>query len=461
MLRTLLPALLLAVTAATAGAQVVERPEPFDSAGRVMALTPVLAARLQLAPPAWRITGDFREARLYNMGDGGWVIVVTRRMGEVERYAVTAADRDYLRAKTALLPPGLTEQVQATVRDAVQEARRPLDQPEARTGFILAQTALGLTVYAPSFARAVTNQAAGRAATYLLVAGGTYFAAASLSREMHITTPQNVLATTAAVRGGLAGYGIAYALGAPGDGEALGVFAGSLAGTASGLYFGRRMTSADAMAASFGSDLLVLTTAGALRAAGVLDRDGGNRRAAAAALVGAGIAGFPLGLQYARAADYNVTPGDVATLWVAGGIGTLAAATIVEALDTEGDEALYLGLTGGFLAGVAAGDRLLVRRFDHTWGQAGTVLAGAVAGGLMGAGVARLADGDRTSDALVLSLMTVGAVAGVGASDWLISTPADAGRARRGGMRMRLDPAGLALAAGGVPGRHALVTVTF
>ena len=459
--RTLLSALLFAVTAAAANAQAVERPEPFDSAGRVTALTPILAARLQLGPPAWRVTGDFREARLFDLGDGGWVIVVTRRTGEVERYAVTAADRDYLRAKTALLPPGLTEQIQTTVRDAVQEARRPLEQPEARTGFILAQSALGLAVYAPSFAAAVTDEPAGRVATYLLVAGGTYFAAASLSREMHITTPQNVLATTAALRGGLAGFGLAYALDAPSDGRALGIFAGSLGGTAAGLYFGRRMSSADAMAASFGSDVLVLTTAGALRAAGVLDRDGGNRRAAAAALVGAGIAGFPLGARYARRAPYNVTPGDVATLWVAGGIGTLAAATIVEAVDVESDEALYLGLTGGFLAGVAAGDRLLVRRFDHTWGQAGTVLAGAGAGALMGAGVARLADGDRTSDALVLSLMTVGAAAGAGASDWLVSTPADAGAPTRGGMRLRLDPAGLALAAGGVPGRHALVTVTF
>jgi hypothetical protein len=100
-MRMLLLALVLAVSTARAGAQIVERPEPFDSAGRVQLITPIVAARLQLAPPAWRITGDFREARLFSTGDGGYVIVVTRRDGAQERYAVTAADRDYLRTKTS------------------------------------------------------------------------------------------------------------------------------------------------------------------------------------------------------------------------------------------------------------------------------------------------------------------------------------------------------------------------
>jgi hypothetical protein len=59
----------------------------------------------------------------------------------------------------------------------------------------------------------------------------------------------------------------------------------------------------------------------------------------------------------------------------------------------------------------------------------------------------------------------------VGAADWLTTTPADA---RRGGAatrtgartdaharRVRLDPTALALVASRVPGRHALVSVTF
>ena len=51
-----------------AGAQVVETPQPFDSAGRLMAITPAIAARLQLGPPAWRVIGDFTEARLFSLG---------------------------------------------------------------------------------------------------------------------------------------------------------------------------------------------------------------------------------------------------------------------------------------------------------------------------------------------------------------------------------------------------------
>jgi hypothetical protein len=96
------PLLALALAAAAslcpwgagAHAQAVERPEPFDSAGRVAAITPSVAARLQLGPPAWRITGNYQEARLYSLGDGGYVIIVTRPSGAVERYSVTAYEND-------------------------------------------------------------------------------------------------------------------------------------------------------------------------------------------------------------------------------------------------------------------------------------------------------------------------------------------------------------------------------
>ena len=463
-MRKLLLALAIAVMSARAGAQAVERPEPFDSAGRVQYITPIVAARLSLVPPAWRITGDYREARLFATADGGYVIVVTRRDGAQERYAITAADRDYLRTKTANLPPGLVEQaaqqlqqsVSATVREGLQAAERG----DARGAFIISQTALGALVYAPSFAYAVTENDAGRIPVYLLVAGGTYFAAASLSRDMRITPPQNVLATRAAISGGAAGYAVTYALGAPEDGRAAGIFIGSLAGTATGLWIGRGMTSAGAMAASFGSDALALSTAGVLRATGTLRREsrGGEPKAAAVAIVTAGLVGYPLGARYARTTSYNVTAGDVGTLWVAGGIGTVAAATLVADLDS--DEATYLGLTAGFAAGVYAGDRLLVRRFDHSWGQFATVAAGAVGGGLMGAGVAVLVDREDPSNALVWGLMTAGAVTGVGIANWVQVTPADA-RHQRSGMRLRIDGTAVAMAASGVPGRHALVSITF
>lgn len=482
-MRKLLLALALAVSSARASAQVVERPEMFDSAGRVQVITPTLAAQLQLQPPAWRITGDYREARLFSSGDGGYVIVLTRRDGLQERYAITAADRDYLRAKTATLPPGFVEQVTTTVTATAREGLQTVQHPSARGAFITTQTLLGLTVYAPSFASAVTNEDAGRVATYLLLAGGTYFAAASLSRDMTITPPQNVLATQMAISGGAAGYALSYALGASSDGRALSIFVGSLGGTAAGLYMGRGMTSADAMASTSGSNGLALVTAGLMAASGTLESksNGGSPRAAALGIVGAGVLGYPLGSRYGKVTSYNVTAGDVGTLWVAGGIGTALAGSILEAANASGNAPMYVGLTTGFVGGVLAGDRMLVRRFDHSWGQFGTVAAGAIGGGLMGAGLAVLFDQQNPSPALVLGLLTAGAVTGVGTADWLTTTPADArhGGKTRTGMRgtsgtsgarsdarsapprVQFDGSALAMVAAKVPGRHALVRVTF
>src|SRR5687767_1986326 len=97
-------ALLLSFVARGAAAQVVETPQPFDSAGRLMAITPAIATRLQLGPPAWRVIGDYTEARLYAIGGDAYVLAVTRRDGSVERYSLTGADRDYLRERASTLP---------------------------------------------------------------------------------------------------------------------------------------------------------------------------------------------------------------------------------------------------------------------------------------------------------------------------------------------------------------------
>ena len=148
--------LLSLLVAAPRGAQATERPEPFDSAGRVEVITPTIAARLQLLPPAWRITGDSEGARLPRLSDDAYVVVVTRRDGTVERYAITGADRAYLRARTDALPPDLEEQI----RGAVREATRGGLERASRNAFIRNQSLLGIGVYAPSFAWAVTNDGA-------------------------------------------------------------------------------------------------------------------------------------------------------------------------------------------------------------------------------------------------------------------------------------------------------------
>ena len=450
--RAVLLAVLLAALPAALRAQVIERPEPFDSAGRLVAITPVIAARLQLQPPAWRITGDFRDARLYNLSDAGYVIVVTRRNGSVERYLITAEDRAYLRARSRNLPPGLDEQISVGLAEVQELARGG-----AKNAFVRDQTILGLTVYAPSFAYAVTNEAAGRVATYLIAAGASFFGASTYAREYPVSPTQNKLATLGAVHVGAAGYGLTYALGASDDGRAAGIFVGSLAGTAAGLYFGHDMTPAQVAGAAFGADALGLATAGLNGAAGNFEVGEDRSRVAAATIVAAAAVGTPLGAAYPKLVRYNVTAGDISTLWFTGGLGALGATSLVANSDPS-DKEIMLALTGGFALGAVAGDRLLVKRMDHTAGDASLVGLGAVAGALMGAGVSVLLDTDRSNDALIAGLATLGGVGGIAAAEYYAAPRADAGRLAA---RFQLSPTGLAMAAARQRGMHPILTVTF
>src|SRR4051794_2528430 len=78
--------LCLTTTSAVARAQVVETPIPFDSARRVLAVTPAVADRFHLSGPAWTVQGEYREARLYSVDPGGgFVLVVQRLSGALER----------------------------------------------------------------------------------------------------------------------------------------------------------------------------------------------------------------------------------------------------------------------------------------------------------------------------------------------------------------------------------------
>ena len=443
-------------TASAVRAQVVERPEAFDSAGQLMAITPSIAARLQLLPPAWRITGQFTEARLFATDDSTFVMVITRPGGVVERYAISPEERVYLRDRTSTLPPSFRV-VPRELGSAPGDRRR----------FIRNQTLLGLAVYAPAAAVALSNDGAGQTAIYLLVAGGAYFASATLSREMAITEQQNSLALHMATRGAAMGLGGAYAAGLEGDGRAAGVFAASLFGTAAGLRIARDLTVGEARSAGFGADVSALVMLGTLLATdadldggedltGNGDQNDGFGRAQVATLVGAGIAGYPLGLAYARNANYNITSGDIGTLWVSGVIGGLAATPFVV---NSSDPRLIVGATTvGFVGGLVAGDRLFVRRADHSTGEATLVTLGAVAGALMGGGVYVLADRDTKHDALGLGLATVGAVGGVLATERAFPPEADAGRVAS---RMHFNPAGALLAASGVRGTFPIARITF
>ena len=450
MIRFLL--LLLLLVAPVARAQVVETPVAFDSAGRVMAVTPSIAARVQLGPPAWRVVGDYTDARLFSLGGDAYVLAVTRRDGSVERYSLTALDVAYLRERVSTLPPQF-------------EIRRPRGE---RGGFILTQSLLGLAVYAPAFAAAVTDNDAGSVSAYLLVSGATFFAASQIARDYTVTPAMWALSTHGAVHGAFAGAAIPYILGAGDDNDEAGyagMFAGGLAGTAAGLVFGNRMTTSDAVAAGFGADVSLLTMLGIVIAAkGEAEEDDvyGDRsidelnRGEAALLLGAAAAGYPLGYLYPRTARYNVTAGDVLTLWVTGALGVATSSIFL--IDNDPSVSVgALALTSGFLGGIAAGDRLLVKRFDHSAGDAGLLAVGGAAGALMGFGISNLLGG--TDDArLNVGIGTAAAALGVAATHYYIAPGGDEGRFSS---NIRFTPAGAAFAAARVPGRYPLLSVSF
>lgn len=438
---------LLLLVAPGAAAQVVETPQPFDSAGRLMAITPAIAARLQLGPPAWRVVGDYSEARLYALGGDAYVLAVTRRDGAVERYSITGADRAYLLERTSALPPRF--------------AARP-DRGD-RNKFIRNQTILGLIVYAPAFADAITDDDAGGASAYLLMAGATFFGASQLARDFTITPAMRSLSTHGALHVAASGGALAYALGAGGENDvdddavSAGIFLGGIAGTAAGLYFGNNMTTGQAVAAGFGADVSALTMLG-----GILAAMGGDdirfdaSRADAALLVAAAGVGYPAGYLYARTVPYKVTGGDIGTLWLSGLLGASTTGIFI-AGESPGLTTTALTLTGGFLGGLIAGDRIFVRRFDHTAGDATQMALGGLAGGLIGLGIANLVDKNDNGH-LGMGLFTAGAAGGIAVTRALIEPGGDEGRFSS---RLRLNPTGAVLAATGVRGRFPLLSVSF
>ena len=75
---------LMSFSATDLRAQVVERPVPFDSAGRLVVMTPYIAQRADLRAPWWPVSGDFTEARMYTVNDSIYVLTDARRRGAAD-----------------------------------------------------------------------------------------------------------------------------------------------------------------------------------------------------------------------------------------------------------------------------------------------------------------------------------------------------------------------------------------
>jgi hypothetical protein len=435
--------------------QVVERPVPFDNAGQVMVMTPYIADRAALRAPWWPVSGDFTEARLYTVNDSSYVLTVGRRNGTVERYTLSPGDRDAIRAIVSKLP-----------RDVIA-ARN-----DARNAFVKNQTLLGIFAYGPAFAVAIGDNAAGATAGYLVVAGGSFFAASEIARRKTISRAQSDLAFNMGHNGALAGWGTMYLFRAEDQGQAAGAFIGGITGATLGVGLGRGMTEADAVGAAFGSDIGALIGWGTVEAIGggekctTINPPSGfsftecrrrlSARSEVAMILASGILGYPMGILYPRNARYHVTPGDIQTLW---GTALLGATTGGAFLGTNNSVRTAASvLTLGGVLGILAGDRLLVQRYDHSRTDGGRVTLGTLAGGLMGAGVAALINSHDPSPHLVLGLASVGGLAGLIITERYLDPGSDAGQQR---FRITFNPASIALMATRTLGNHSLIDVRF
>ena len=452
MMRPLLSigAFLLLCFASPAAAQVIERPVPFDSAATVMVLSPMVAERARLGPPSWPVSGDFVEARLYTVTDSSYILTVRRSTGVVERYNLSAADREAIRIGVSRLPP-----------DVVRERN------DAGNSFIRNQTLLGLAVYAPAFAYSIVENVIGATAGYLVVAGGSFFAASEIARRNFISRAQNDLSFNTGRNGALGAWGLAYLLGAEDRAQAGAAFIGGLAGTAIGLGWGKGMTEAEAVGAGFGADLGALIGWGTVSTidgesdcsvqgdvVSCRDRIGGKAMVLTA--LASGLVGYPLGILYPKNSSYNVTPGDIQTLWPAAAVGALAGISFLP--ESPKESHAWAAATLGGIFGVLAGDRFLARRRDHSRTDAGRLTLGTVAGGLMGGGVAALIDTDLGNPQMVFALTTIGGLTGMIVTERTIDPRRDAGRQR---VRVTFNPSGLVMLATGTQGMHSLFTVRF
>jgi len=439
--------------AAPVGAQVIERPVPFDSAARVMVMTPHIAERAGLRAPAWPVAGGFEEARLYTVNDSEYILTVRRPTGVVERYTLTMEDRESIRISVSRLPA-----------EVVQE------RVDAGNAFIRNQTLLGLALYAPAFSYAIgENSTPAAVAGYLVVAGGTFFAASEIARRMFISRPMNDLSFNTGRNGGLGGWATMYLLGGDDNAQAAGAFVGGLAGTAVGLRIGRGMTEAEAVGAGFGADLgalIALGTTGMIRGDSpgcvsdiegnlVCERERFGDKAQVFTILASGLFGYPLGVLYPRNSSYNVTPGDIQTLITAGILGFGAGVSFLP--ESPRRSAFFAAATAGGIVGVWAGDRFLARRADHSRTDAGLLFLGMSAGALIGGGVAGLIDNDFHPQ-LVASLATAGGLIGTIITERRRDPRPDAGRQR---VRVTFSPVGLVGLASRAQGTHSILTVRF
>lgn len=347
--------------------------------------------------------------------------------------------------------------------EAVQEAAPRETNKDMRNAFVRNQLALGIISYGPSFAAMLGSEPATQLAAWMVMAGGSFFAATEISRQIEITPARSVLSSQMGGRGSLSGLLLGTAWKMPAGEVGALTLVGGLSGTALGLVMGTNLTEGEAVAAVTGHDLVAASVYGVTRVIDPItgDADGLSNSARVAIPLVLGWGGYYLGAVWARNADYEVTAGDAGLLWLGAGIGAAAASTFI--IESEPSDQVIAGtlLLGG-LAGVWGGSRYFVKPFDHTRGEGLMVSSGAGAGALMGIGLGVLLSGDaERNSAPTMAFGTIGAVAGAWLTERYVQPAADAGRQVDVGSRLQVSPFGAIAAATRTPGMHSIVRFTF
>lgn len=346
-------------------------------------------------------------------------------------------------------------------RDTLSE--RGSTSSEMRNTFVRNQLILGAAAYGPSFAAMVGNEPATRLAAYLVMAGGSFFAASEVARQWEITPARQVLSTRMAWRGTATGLAVANAAEMQ-EGEAGALtLLGGLGGAGMGVWLGSGLTEGEAVAAVVGHDLVAATAyAVSWMVDPVIDNPDGFRwRTRVAIPLVIGWTGYALGRSWAGNAPYEVTAGDASLLWLGAAIGAAAATTTIIESDPANQTVAGVVLAGGLL-GVLGAERYFVRRFDHTRGEALLVGSGAGAGALMGIGLGVLISGEaERNSAPTMAFGTIGAMAGAWLTERYAQPARDEGRRYEVGSRLQLNPIGAVAAFTGTPGMHSLVRFTF
>ena len=334
---------------------------------------------------------------------------------------------------------------------------------EMRIAFVRSQAILGLASYAPAFAVMVGTEPATRLAAYLVMAGGTFFAATEITRQVEITPARQVLSSRMGWRGSINGLWLAHAASIR-DGEAAALtLLGGLGGSTAGVLLGSRLTEGEAVATVVGHDIAFFST---LALTYVIDPDDSevsglseSTRLAIPMVVGWG--GYALGRLYAGRAPYEVTAGDASLLWLGAGIGATAASVAI-AGDWPDQRTIAGTVLLGGLAGVWGADRWLVRRFDHTRSEGALVALGSGAGALMGVGLGVLVGGEaERGEPATLAFAALGGVAGIWLTERYAQPAADEGRRFDLSSRVQFSPMGALAAASRTPGVHPILKFTF